>query len=144
MSSGLVPKPKDWKSHIGMCPNKSILTNFLQLFLHFFVDIVGFYFLDLATNYTPPDDLATFLAAGEPPVYIGFGSVVVDDSAAMTSWVLFDLGPRVFVHALMCFLSDTIFEATKQAGVRALVSAGWASPIITPSVLRFRTYFPTF
>jgi hypothetical protein len=34
-------------------------------------DVVGFYFLDLATNYQPPDDLATFLAAGEPPIYIG-------------------------------------------------------------------------
>jgi hypothetical protein len=38
---------------------------------HISVDVVGFYFLDLATNYTPPDDLAAFLAAGEPPVYIG-------------------------------------------------------------------------
>ncbi|KAJ4479995.1 glycosyltransferase family 1 protein [Lentinula aciculospora] len=83
MSSGVVPKPVDWKSHI---------------------DVVGFYFLDLATDYTPPEDLATFLTAGEPPVYIGFGSVVVDDPAAMTSM---------------------IFEATHQAGVRALVSAGW-------------------
>ncbi|KAJ3889776.1 glycosyltransferase family 1 protein [Lentinula edodes] len=83
MSSGLVPKPKDWKSHI---------------------DVVGFYFLDLATDFTPPDDLVAFLAAGEPPVYIGFGSVVVDDPASMT---------------------NTIFEATRQAGVRALVSAGW-------------------
>ncbi|KAJ6606176.1 UDP-Glycosyltransferase/glycogen phosphorylase [Mycena vulgaris] len=85
MSPALVPKPNDWKNYI---------------------DVVGFYFLDLATSYTPPDDLAAFLAAGEPPVYIGFGSVVVDDAAAMTK---------------------TIFEATEQAGVRALVSAGWAS-----------------
>ncbi|KAJ3732112.1 glycosyltransferase family 1 protein [Lentinula guzmanii] len=83
MSFSLVPKPKDWKSHI---------------------DVVGFYFLDLATEYTPPDDLVAFLAAGEPPVYIGFGSVVVDDPAAMT---------------------NIIFEATRQADVRALVSAGW-------------------
>ncbi|KAJ7272823.1 UDP-Glycosyltransferase/glycogen phosphorylase [Mycena rebaudengoi] len=83
MSPALVPKPKDWKNHI---------------------DVVGFYFLDLATSYTPPDDLAAFLAAGEAPVYIGFGSVVVDDAEAMTK---------------------TIFEATAQAGVRALVSAGW-------------------
>ncbi|KAL0059449.1 hypothetical protein AAF712_013793 [Marasmius tenuissimus] len=83
MSPALVPKPRDWKSHI---------------------DVVGFYFLDLATSYKPPDDLAAFLAAGDAPVYIGFGSVVVDDAAAMTS---------------------TIFEATKKAGVRALVSAGW-------------------
>ncbi|KAG7439038.1 UDP-Glycosyltransferase/glycogen phosphorylase, partial [Guyanagaster necrorhizus] len=87
MSPALVPKPKDWKNHI---------------------DVVGFYFLDLATNYTPPDDLAAFLASGDAPIYIGFGSVVVDDPVAMTS---------------------TIFEATKQAGVRALVSAGWVHPI---------------
>ncbi|KAG7094782.1 hypothetical protein E1B28_005597 [Marasmius oreades] len=83
MSPALVPKPEDWKNHI---------------------DVVGFYFLDLATSYTPPDDLLAFLGAGEPPVYIGFGSVVVDDAAAMTM---------------------TIFEATRKAGVRALVSAGW-------------------
>ncbi|KAK0458621.1 glycosyltransferase family 1 protein [Desarmillaria tabescens] len=83
MSPALVPKPSDWKNH---------------------VDVVGFYFLDLATNYTPPADLAAFLAAGDAPIYIGFGSVVVDDPATMTR---------------------TIFEATKQAGVRALVSAGW-------------------
>ncbi|PBK62940.1 UDP-Glycosyltransferase/glycogen phosphorylase [Armillaria solidipes] len=67
-------------------------------------NVVGFYFLDLATDYTPPDDLAAFLAAGDAPIYIGFGSVVVDNPATMTA---------------------TIFAATKQAGVRALVSAGW-------------------
>ncbi|KAF7294590.1 Glycosyltransferase family 1 protein [Mycena indigotica] len=83
MSPALVPKPDDWKNHI---------------------DVVGFYFLDLATTFRPPHDLAAFLAAGDPPVYIGFGSVVVDDPKAMTK---------------------IIFEATKQAGVRALVSAGW-------------------
>ncbi|KAK7035899.1 sterol 3-beta-glucosyltransferase UGT80A2 [Favolaschia claudopus] len=83
MSPALVPKPEDWKNHI---------------------DVVGFYFLDLATSFTPPDDLAAFLAAGEPPVYIGFGSVVIDDPEAMT---------------------NMIFEATANAGVRALVSAGW-------------------
>ncbi|KAJ3506956.1 hypothetical protein NLJ89_g6575 [Agrocybe chaxingu] len=83
MSPALVPKPLDWKNHI---------------------DVVGFYFLDLASKYQPSPELAAFLEAGEPPVYIGFGSVVVDDPAAM---------------------SHTIFEATQQAGVRALVSAGW-------------------
>ncbi|KAF9009574.1 glycosyltransferase family 1 protein [Cyathus striatus] len=83
MSPALVPKPEDWKNNI---------------------DVVGFYFLDLASNYQPPDDLAQFLAAGDPPVYIGFGSVVIDDPQALTK---------------------TIFEATAQAGVRALVSAGW-------------------
>ncbi|KAJ7577401.1 hypothetical protein C8J56DRAFT_366855 [Mycena floridula] len=83
MSPALVPKPKDWKNHI---------------------DVVGFYFLDLASNYKPPDDLAAFLDSGTTPIYIGFGSVVVDNPEAMTKM---------------------IFEATERAGVRALVSAGW-------------------
>lgn len=45
-----------------------------------------------------------FLKAGEPPVYIGFGSIVVDDPDRFTKM---------------------IFEAVKMAGVRALVSKGW-------------------
>jgi len=44
------------------------------------------------------------LDAGEPPVYIGFGSIVVDDPDKFTKM---------------------IFDAVKQAGVRALVSKGW-------------------
>lgn len=64
--------------------------------------MVGFYFLDLATSYEPPLKLEAFLAAGNPPVYIGcvyftcsagvllsiscssFGSIVVDDPKKMT------------------------------------------------------------
>jgi sterol 3beta-glucosyltransferase len=34
-------------------------------------DVVGFYFLDLATGYEPPLDLVKFLEAGPPPIYIG-------------------------------------------------------------------------
>ncbi|EJD46939.1 UDP-Glycosyltransferase/glycogen phosphorylase [Auricularia subglabra TFB-10046 SS5] len=82
-SPQIVPKPDDWTNHI---------------------DVVGFYFLDLATGYTPPAELAAFLAAGPPPVYIGFGSVVVEHPDELT---------------------QTIFEATRRAGVRALVSPGW-------------------
>ncbi|KAG8888197.1 hypothetical protein FRB98_008215 [Tulasnella sp. 332] len=79
-SGALIPKPKDWVNHIG------------------------FYFLDGAKGYAPPEDLVQFLEAGEPPIYIGFGSVVVEDANAMT---------------------HTIFEAVKQTKVRAIVSAGW-------------------
>lgn len=82
-SPGLVPKPSDWGDHI---------------------DISGFVYLDLASSFTPPDDLKAFLAAGEPPIYIGFGSIVVDDADRFT---------------------QMIFEAVKEAGVRALVSRGW-------------------
>ena len=82
-SPGLIPKPADWGPEI---------------------DIAGFVFLDLASSFKPPETLAEFLDAGEPPVYIGFGSIVVDDPDKFTS---------------------LIFEAVKKAGVRALVSKGW-------------------
>lgn len=82
-SPGLVPKPKDWGPEI---------------------DISGFVFLDLASSFKPPDDLMKFLESGEPPVYIGFGSIVVDDPDNFT---------------------ELIFKAVELAGVRALVSKGW-------------------
>ncbi|KAL6704101.1 hypothetical protein ACN47E_008764 [Coniothyrium glycines] len=82
-SPGLIPKPKDWGPEI---------------------DISGFVFLDLASSFTPPDDLKQFLDGGDPPVYIGFGSIVVDDPDEFTK---------------------LIFEAIKIVGCRALVSKGW-------------------
>lgn len=82
-SPALIPKPTDWANHIN---------------------VSGFYFLDLAANYQPAADLKAFLDAGPPPVYIGFGSIVVDDPNAMTKM---------------------IFEAIKITGQRALVSKGW-------------------
>ena len=82
-SPGLIPKPADWGPEI---------------------DIAGFVFLDLASSFKPPETLARFLETGEPPVYIGFGSIVVDDPDKFTS---------------------LIFKAVAKAGVRALVSKGW-------------------
>ncbi|OIW26165.1 UDP-Glycosyltransferase/glycogen phosphorylase [Coniochaeta ligniaria NRRL 30616] len=82
-SPALIPKPNDWQSEIT---------------------IAGFYFLDLSSSYTPPQDLADFLAAGPPPVYIGFGSIVVENPNALTR---------------------TIFDAVTAVGCRALVSKGW-------------------
>ncbi|KAH6653882.1 hypothetical protein BKA67DRAFT_535229 [Truncatella angustata] len=82
-SPGIVPKPQDWGDEI---------------------DVAGFVFLDLASNFKPPQDLVDFLDAGDTPIYIGFGSIVVDDADKFT---------------------EMIFEAVKLAGVRALVSKGW-------------------
>lgn len=82
-SPSLVPKPSDWADNI---------------------DISGFVFLDLASSFTPPDDLEKFLKGGDQPVYIGFGSIVVDDADKFT---------------------EMVFEAVRLAGVRALVSKGW-------------------
>lgn len=79
----MIPKPRDWGAHIS---------------------VSGFFFLSLANNFTPEPALATFLENGPPPVYIGFGSIVVDDPNAMTK---------------------LIFEAVRITGQRALVSKGW-------------------
>lgn len=64
----------------------------------------GYYFLSLASPYVPDPQLVAFIEAGEPPVYIGFGSIVVENPDATTK---------------------LIFDAVKKAGVRALVAKGW-------------------
>ena len=58
----------------------------------------------MASNYTLAPDLQAFLDAGLPPVYIGFGSIVLDDPNAMT---------------------ELIFEAVRKTGQRVLLSKGW-------------------
>jgi UDP:flavonoid glycosyltransferase YjiC (YdhE family) len=80
----LVPKPADWGPHI---------------------DLANFTFYDQARTYEPPRALLDFLAAGEAPIYVGFGSVVVEDPAA---------------------LRRIIFTALDKAGARGIVSDGWA------------------
>jgi sterol 3beta-glucosyltransferase len=80
----LVPRPADWGPH---------------------VDLTSFVFWDQAEEYVPPPALRDFLAAGDPPLYVGFGSVVVADRERLTR---------------------TIFEAFDKAKVRGVVSEGWA------------------
>jgi sterol 3beta-glucosyltransferase len=65
--------------------------------------VSGWWFLP-AHDWTPPDALRDFLAAGPPPVYIGFGSMAGVDPAATTAIVL---------------------AAVAQAGVRAVIARGW-------------------
>ncbi|KAF4869925.1 Sterol 3-beta-glucosyltransferase UGT80B1 [Colletotrichum siamense] len=83
-SPSLVPKPRDWGSHI---------------------DISGFFFRDPAP-YTPDPDLEAFLRAGPPPVYVGFGSIVVGGIEGLMTMVL---------------------SAIKATGVRAIISRGWSN-----------------
>ena len=79
----MIPKPKDWGTKVS---------------------IVGFYFLRSPPSYVPDPALAEFLASGPTPIYIGFGSIVVDDPEAMTTLIL-----------------DTV----ARCGHRALISKGW-------------------
>ncbi|KAF2854031.1 glycosyltransferase family 1 protein [Plenodomus tracheiphilus IPT5] len=82
-SQTLIPKPEDWPSHLS---------------------VTGFSFLKAGHNYTPPPDLVHFLESGPPPIYIGFGSIVVDKPNELTK---------------------LLFEAVSLAGVRAIISKGW-------------------
>ncbi len=47
-----------------------------------------------------------FLKAGPPPIYIGFGSIVVDEPEKLT---------------------QTLLDAVKSSGVRAIISRGWSN-----------------
>ena len=67
-------------------------------------EVCGFFFRD-APDYKPDAALAAFLSSGPPPIYIGFGSIVLEDPEKMT---------RMLV------------EAIQQTGVRALISRGWS------------------
>lgn len=79
----MIPKPDDWASHIS---------------------VTGFSFLPLASNYVPDSALEAFLAAGPTPIYIGFGSIVVNDPDALLQLIL---------------------ESVRQSGQRAVISSGW-------------------
>lgn len=83
-SPALVPKPADWPSHIDVC---------------------GFFFRD-PPPYEPPAAIVNFLKSGPPPIYIGFGSIVLEDPAKMTALIL---------------------EAVELCGVRAIISRGWSN-----------------
>ncbi|KAL4866899.1 hypothetical protein BDV12DRAFT_187099 [Aspergillus spectabilis] len=82
-SPALMAKPADWPTHIDVC---------------------GFFFRDPPT-YTPPQSLDAFLRNGPAPVYIGFGSIVIDNPENFTSIIL---------------------EAIRLLGTRAIISRGWS------------------
>lgn len=67
--------------------------------------VTGYWFLDEAPDWQPPAELVNFLAAGSPPVYVGFGSVTNSDPAATTRLIV---------------------EAVQQSGQRAILLSGWA------------------
>lgn len=80
----VVPRPDDWPSR---------------------VDVSGYWWPARPAGRQPPGELADFLQAGPPPVFIGFGSMAPGE------------GER---------LSELVGTAVKRARVRAVVQAGWA------------------
>lgn len=73
------------------------------------IRVTGYWFLDEAITWTPAPELLAFIKKARddkvPLVYIGFGSVVVSDSAQMTR---------------------NIIAAVLKADVRCILSKGWS------------------
>jgi sterol 3beta-glucosyltransferase len=94
-SPSLIPRPSDWEEHIE-------ITGFLTL-------------EEESVSYEPPQDLVDFLdlADADPVIYIGFGSMMMDD-------------PEHVVQILI--------EATRTAGVRAVIASGWGGLMTTKTL----------
>ncbi|XP_044511996.1 sterol 3-beta-glucosyltransferase UGT80B1-like isoform X2 [Mangifera indica] len=82
-SPHLVPKPSDWGP---------------------LVDVVGYCFLNLGSEYQPREEFVQWIKTGPEPIYIGFGSMPLDDPKKTT---------------------DIILEALKDTGQRGIVDRGW-------------------
>ena len=82
-SPTLVPKPHDWAAEHA---------------------VTGYWFLDAPPGWQPPVELARFLEAGAPPVYVGFGSMSDEKPEALTHMAL---------------------DALKMTGQRGVLHTGW-------------------
>jgi sterol 3beta-glucosyltransferase len=84
-SPAVVRRPPDWREGI---------------------EVAGYWWPEHPADWAPPEDLERFLAAGPPPVFVGFGSRNPADAAR---------------------LSATVAAARRLAGVRLVIQAGWAN-----------------
>ena len=84
-SPRVVPKPADWGPH---------------------VHVTGYWVLPPDGNWRPDPALEAFLAAGEPPVYVGFGSMTPATAGRLTEIAL---------------------TALERAGQRGVLLKGWGS-----------------
>ncbi|MBW4642468.1 MAG: glycosyltransferase, partial [Goleter apudmare HA4340-LM2] len=82
-SPQVIPRPNDWNS-------RTIVT--------------GYWFSDTSANFVPPLQLLDFLAAGKPPVCVGFGSMTGQNPSELTEIVL---------------------TALKNTGQRGILLTGW-------------------
>ncbi|KAI9702164.1 MAG: Sterol 3-beta-glucosyltransferase [Bogoriella megaspora] len=73
------------------------------------IRVTGYWFLDESENWTPPDGLLDFIAQarkdGMKLIYVGFGSIVVEDPGALTK---------------------TVVDSVVKADVRCILSKGWS------------------
>src|SRR6478752_6428071 len=85
-SRHLVPRPADWRPGL---------------------DVVGFWWAEPDPTWTPTPKLVDFLAAGDPPVLMGFGSMAAGTGDAKR-------------------LADVAVTALRAVGARGILQAGWS------------------
>ncbi|MEN0077068.1 MAG: glycosyltransferase, partial [Paracraurococcus sp.] len=98
VSPALVPRPEDWPTAVEM---------------------TGFLFLD-EPQWQPDPALEAFLAGGEPPLYVGFGSMTGRDPASLTRLLiaaLRQLRRRTLVALGWGGLDRTMLETAQRAGL---------------------------
>jgi sterol 3beta-glucosyltransferase len=80
-SERVVPRPRDWSAR---------------------QHIAGYWFLPALHDWSPPDDLARFLDAGDAPMFLGFGSLTVHRLRETIAKML-DAVKRVGARAVIAF-----------------------------------------
>ena len=82
-SPAVIPNPRDWSEDMH---------------------ITGYWFQEDASDWRPPAELEAFLEDGEPPVYVGFGSMAGSD-------------PERF--------AKIVIDALMKTGQRGVIATGW-------------------
>jgi UDP:flavonoid glycosyltransferase YjiC (YdhE family) len=85
VSPTVIPKPEDWPE---------------------WHKVTGYWFLEAPSTWQPPKNLISFLSEGEPPVYIGFGSMLDEDAEVLT---------------------DIARQALRMARCRGILLTGWGA-----------------
>lgn len=89
------------------------------------IRITGYWFLNEGADWKPPTELSDFIAQaradGKKIVYIGFGSIVVSDPAALTR---------------------TVIESVQKADVRCILSKGWSDRLGDPASAKVEIPLP--
>lgn len=89
------------------------------------VRVTGYWFLDEGSDYRPPQELMDFInntrKDGKKLVYIGFGSIVVSDPAALTK---------------------TVVDSVLKADVRCILSKGWSDRLGDPAAVKTEVPLP--
>ncbi|OJD13075.1 hypothetical protein AJ78_06432 [Emergomyces pasteurianus Ep9510] len=89
------------------------------------IRVTGYWFLDEGGDWQPPAELENFLkqarADKKKIVYIGFGSIVVSDPAALTK---------------------TVVDSVLRADVRCILSKGWSDRLGDPSSAKVEIPLP--